>query len=259
MQFIHQFGCEEDEALPNDSVSLLEEIREIGFDKVLDTNDEFSKLKLKLPNNERESESYMQTISVRILKNHLREYSLDSFPDSKITRFKDNRKGFLGRILKSASNEYKELKKISDEIFLKIDEEFPTLKPERNRHEVLKRRMTSSCEEIEVSYDYETKKIKINKLECEKANVFKELRMILSSMNEFQEKECGICYSNYLDGQIATFPCQSCGQIYHETCLREWYTANPECRSVFDKIIGKCLFCDAVIDVNDRIVFIKIF
>lgn len=246
MQFIHQFGCEKEEASPNNSHSLLEEMREIGFDKVVDTNDEFSKLKLKLPNE--------QTITVRILKNQVLEYSLDSFPDCPITRFKDNKKGFLGRILKIATIEAKELKKISDEIFLKIDEEFPTLKPERNRQDVLKRRMTLSCEDAEISYDYKTKKIKINSTEYDtnnKENILTELRRNICSMNEDQGKNCGICYSNYLDGQMATFPCQYCEQIYHETCLREWFTSNPECRSVFDKLIGKCLFCDEVIDMLD--------
>lgn len=260
MQFIHQFGCEKEEELPlNNSIPLLEEIREIGFDKVLDTNDEFSKLKLKLPG----AEIATQTITVRILKNQVFEYSLDSFPDYPVTRFKDNKKGFLGRILKDATNEYRELKKISDEIFMKIDEEFPTLKPERNRQDILKRRMTLSCEEADISYDYKTKRVMINSTEYEtnnKENIFTELGRMLHSMNmnEDQEKDCGICYSNYLDGQLAAFPCQFCGQIYHETCLREWYTSIPECRSVFDKIIGKCLFCDEVREMVRRCwLFIK--
>ena len=47
MQFIHQFGHPIDSDNKYNSF-LLEEIREIGFDKVIDTNDEFSKLKLKL-------------------------------------------------------------------------------------------------------------------------------------------------------------------------------------------------------------------
>ena len=252
MQFIHQFGSEKEESIPN-SLSLLEEIREIGFDKVLDTNDEFSKLILRLPIDEG---NFVSPMTVRILKNQTLEYSLDSFPGYPVAILKDSKKGFLGRILKIATSEYKELRKISEEIFRRIDDEFPTLNPERSSKEILKRRIhcdSSQKEEIEIFYNFKAKQIQINSRDKNNSfnptniiEIFTELSRILQANTENQQKDCGICYSSYLDGQVAAFLCKVCGQIYHETCLREWYTSNPECKTVFDKIIGTCLFCDEV-------------
>ena len=244
MQFIHQFGHPIDSDNKYNSFSLLEEFREIGFDKVIDTNDEFSKLKLKIDDG---------VITVKILKNHLYEYSIDLFPDFPCQIIKVNKKGFLGRILKSALRDYKKLKKISNEIFMKIDEEFPTLKPERASETILKRRIgVCDGEEIVIVYDYKSDQLQVTtarkSMVINKENLFTDLNGILDSYKNSQSpKDCGICYSSYLDGQLAAFSCKSCAQIYHETCLREWYNSNPECRTVFDKIIGKCLFCDEVI------------
>ena len=207
-------------------------------------------------------------ISVKILNNQNYEYSIDSFPDYPITRIRDNKKGFLGRILKSATIHYKELKKISVEIFLKIDEKFQTLKPERNCKGILKRRihcLSSKNDELLIVYDYKSNQIQIETSSSANTStivnvneIFSELKNIFESINSNQQNECGICYSSYLDGQLAIFPCQSCDQIYHETCLREWYNSNPECKSVFDKIIGKCLFCDEVkVNGDGGIIIIK--
>lgn len=245
MQFIHKFGVEDEGTNYSSSLSLLEEIREIGFDKIIDTNDEFSRLKLKMP-----FESY-PTLNIKILRNQNYEYSFDSFPDCPVSKIKDSKQGFLGRILKLATNDFIKYKKICNEIFFKIDEEFPTLKPERNSNQILKRRILCGTEDIlEISYGYKSNQIQINSSSKsyfidDPFEIFSELKKIFIPIAEI-EKDCGICYSNYLDGQIAELKCPSCCQIYHETCLREWYISNPEFKTLFDKIFGKCLFCNEV-------------
>ena len=251
-EFIHQFGEHFEEKSRKTELNLLEEIREIGFDKVLDTNDEFTRFKLKLSD-----ESV--TITLRIFKTLL-EYSLDSFKDIPVRNFHDTKKGFLGRIMKSALNDYKYIERVSSEIFLKLDEQFLTLKPERFVKSIFKRRIKiGNNDEIMIYYDFESKELILkNDIQETKYSdskfdsLFSDLNRIINSITvdeEFNLKDCGICYSNYLDGNLTDLSCPNsgnCNQVYHVSCLREWFRANPESRTVFDQICGTCLFCDKV-------------
>ena len=258
-RFIHRFSEKLETKSMKNELNLLEEIREIGFDKILDTNDEFTRFKLKLTNEN-------VTISLRIFKAHL-EYSLDSFKDFPIKTIYDVKKGFLLKVMKSALNDYKEIEKVSKEIFLKLDENFLTLKPERFDKETLKRRIQcGQCGQfgneekvIIIYYDYETKNIILRDYETkysleQSELLFTHLKEIIltttTQSDNNSKKECGICYSNYLDGNLTDFICpntENCKQVYHVSCLREWFRANPESRTIFDKICGTCLFCDKVI------------
>lgn len=65
------------------------------------------------------------------------------------------------------------------------------------------------------------------------------------------EAECAICYSDELvnEGTGMTehpdVPCdnESCGRLYHLSCLREWLTSLPDSRITFDCILGTCPYC----------------
>ena len=245
MQFIHCFGN-----VPNNNsnLDLLEEIRGIGFENVIQTNDEFNRFKLKLNSNE--------TMSLRIFKDHL-EYSLDSFNDFPVKKVFDKKKGFLKRSIKAGENYLKELEEISLIVFDKIDENFNTLRPERFDKKSFKRRIyCKGGEEISIFYDFESKEIIMNnfKYSMEQGDkIFKDLHDHVGEEEDEEEtgKECGICYSIYLDGQLTNLSCSdssvsSCNQIYHETCLRELFKANPTSRTIFDKIVGNGLFCETV-------------
>lgn len=235
------------------NLNLLEEIREIGFNKVLDTNDGFTRFNLKLSD-----ESV--TITLRILKTWL-EYSLDSFKDLPVRQIYDTKKGFLGRIMKFALNDYKEIERISAEIFLKLDERFLTLKPERFVKNIFKRRIQiRNNDELIIYYDFESRDLILkNGMQETKYSdskfdsLFSDLNSIIISTVTDDEscdfKDCGICYSNYLDGNLTDLKCPNsgnCKQVYHVNCLREWFRANPASRTVFDQICGTCLFCDKV-------------
>lgn len=230
-------------------LNLLEEFREIGFDKVLDTNDEFTKFKLKLHND--------AAMTLKIVGRQQFECSLDSFKDAPVKTHLDSEKGFLKRIMKLATSYYNELMGISQEVFKEIDDKFLTLQPERFDNRALKRRIHG---EVLVYYDYETKKLiiqkgdnTISKYSADQTDflITNLTYLVTTNTTEDSSKECGICYSNYLDGHLTDLICPDpsklgCKQVYHANCLREWFRANPESRTVFDKICGSCLFCDQV-------------
>lgn len=251
-QFIHQYGEQVERSAGKKELNLLEEIREIGFDKILDTNDEFTRFTLKLSDEN-------ATITLKIFSTWL-EYSLNSFKDFPIKKDHDTKKGFLGRVMKSALSDYKEMERISNEIFLKLDEQFLTLKPERFDKQNFKRRIQNgNNNELMIYYDYESKGLVLKNgiketiyNESEFETLFSDLNIIISTTTTDKgndSKDCGICYSNYLDGNLTDFKCpnrENCNQVYHMSCLREWFRANPESRTIFDQICGTCLFCDKV-------------
>jgi E3 ubiquitin-protein ligase FANCL len=63
--------------------------------------------------------------------------------------------------------------------------------------------------------------------------------------------ECAICYSDELITEATGMtehpdvPCdnESCGRLYHPSCLREWLTSLPDSRISFDCILGTCPYC----------------
>ena len=175
-------------------------------------------------------------------------------------------KGFLAKIIRNSNTFADELHKIIEGIFLKLDENFNTLKPERFDKKLFLRRIlldSFTDKQLSVSYNFSTKNIVV--LYDSKESKFidyesleLELNHILkSSCLKAESLECGICYSDFLDGSMADYACskfclsgKGCNQVYHEGCLREWFRANPESRTIFDKICGKCLFCEKVIKLR---------
>ena len=271
MQFIHTFGAQINSEKLNNLKSksdrkgsdildyghdLLEEIRCIGFNRILDANDDFTNLKIKIIDH--------HCITLKISRNQL-EYTLDSFPNISVKSLLTFQKGFLSKIIKSATADYKRLDDVCN-VFLKIDNTFPTLQPERMNPESLKRRIHLSYnEEILLTFDFDAGKFFLSSyLDCsgsitsesfDLSNnlseiLIKKLTQKLKSSDPINNPiECGICYSDYLDGQIAAFKCPNalnCKQIYHESCLKNWFRANPESKTIFDQISGNCLFCDKV-------------
>lgn len=251
-QFIHQYGEQVERSAGKKELNLLEEIREIGFDKILDTNDEFTRFTLKLSDEN-------VTITLKIFSTWL-EYFLNSYKDFPVKKVHDTKKGFLGRVMKLALNDYEAMERISLEIFSRLDEQFLTLKPERFDKRNFKRRIQiGNNSEVLIYYDYESKELvlkndiqesKYSKSEFE--SLFSDLNAIINTIPTDEgnnTKDCGICYSNYLDGNLTDLKCpntENCSQVYHMSCLREWFRANPESRTVFDQICGACLFCDKV-------------
>ncbi len=247
MQFIHRYGEIKVSVTPSSKNDLLEEIREVGFHKVIDTNDDFSKFKLKVDT--------IEILSLQLFKDRL-EYSLDSFKDFPKRAVFDKKRGFLDRVLKAGLNDLKELERIYNLVFARLDEQFLTLQPERHDKTILRRRIhnnQSIADEntLLIYYNYESKQIIMNEHRHysvhESDKLIQDLKDII--VEDEAEKECGICYSTYLDGQLTNLTCSNalkCKQMYHESCLREWFRSIPTSRTIFEKIGGNCLFCETV-------------
>jgi hypothetical protein len=58
--------------------------------------------------------------------------------------------------------------------------------------------------------------------------------------------ECGICMASEQDGQLPTVKCpaDNCGQMYHASCVKEWFTSISR-QSKW--IIGACPYCSHTI------------
>lgn len=242
----------------NNNNSLLDEIRRIGFNRIIDSNDNFSILKVKI------SSDHIITITM----NPSLQFHFDLFP--KILPFNcsfdKSEEGFLLKLLKLAESELNLLLK-AQLIFKQIDESFSTLEPERFDQFLFERRIHVAHKTIVlVSYDSVKKVLHLNITESKSESVDHPLidiqnnneeEFIIKTISQFLstcktqdsndiKAECGICYSDYLDGKVAEFPCTHCKQIYHENCLKEWFMTNPECRTIFNQICGSCLFCEKV-------------
>jgi hypothetical protein len=86
--------------------------------------------------------------------------------------------------------------------------------------------------------------------------ILAQLKSLISSVSAcaaandsgYSDFECGICYSDYLDGQLTDFQCSNsgCNHAYHQTCLLAWFKANPACQCNFNYYTGPCLFCEEV-------------
>lgn len=246
-RFIQCYGTSKPPSEPPSKVevNLLEEIRGIGFDKVIEVDDSFSRIVLKV-----DIELFC---TVRIFPTTV-EYSFDfySFSVPNVI-MPDLKKGFLARILKIAQTRYKHLNRVR-EIFSEIDSKFPTIRPDRHTVSSFIRNihMGEEVEPVRIVYDPLTDLFSV--LNCdfkiEEIEVaFEKIVDFIASINRVECRECGICYSDFLDGQVANFNCPNvdgCQHVYHESCLREWFLSNPESKSVFNRISGNCLFCEKV-------------
>ncbi|XP_030052063.1 E3 ubiquitin-protein ligase FANCL isoform X2 [Microcaecilia unicolor] len=57
--------------------------------------------------------------------------------------------------------------------------------------------------------------------------------------------DCGICYAYCLDTAIPDQVCDDprCGQPFHQVCLYEWLRGLPSSRQSFNVIFGECPYC----------------
>ncbi|XP_014786459.2 E3 ubiquitin-protein ligase FANCL isoform X1 [Octopus bimaculoides] len=57
--------------------------------------------------------------------------------------------------------------------------------------------------------------------------------------------ECGICYSYRLGMELPCKVCESaqCGQPYHQSCLYEWLKTLPSSRYSYNMVFGECPIC----------------
>ncbi|XP_065883470.1 E3 ubiquitin-protein ligase FANCL-like isoform X2 [Dysidea avara] len=64
--------------------------------------------------------------------------------------------------------------------------------------------------------------------------------------------ECCICYSYRLDGNTPEVVCDNdqCCQAFHHSCLFEWLKSVPTSRQSFNTIFGECPYCSKPISVN---------
>jgi len=57
--------------------------------------------------------------------------------------------------------------------------------------------------------------------------------------------ECAICYTYRLDGALPDIVCDNskCARPFHGSCLYEWLRAVPTTRQAFNTIFGSCTYC----------------
>ena len=62
--------------------------------------------------------------------------------------------------------------------------------------------------------------------------------------------DCGICYGYKLGEALPEKSCDQnpkCGRLFHQECLFEWIRSNPDSRQSFQTLFGKCPYCDVQI------------
>lgn len=64
--------------------------------------------------------------------------------------------------------------------------------------------------------------------------------------------ECAICGEILLDLVPAQVICSSCSSPFHHDCCLQWLQIDPECRSVFDQLLGQCPACSAPLRLDHR-------
>ena len=159
-------------------------------------------------------------------------------------------RGFLTKLV-SFAQEQLFIRQNATKIFAKIDSLFPTLAPDRHSS-LLKRSIFTgrNCEPIKVRF--EAPGFWVNNCPVTADEIISHLQAWLPSnlaLFSSSDLECGICYSDYLDGYLADFRCanSACTHSYHRACLLSWFKANPTCQCNFNFYRGACLFCEQVI------------
>ena len=85
------------------------------------------------------------------------------------------------------------------------------MKPERASETILKEELVYvMAREIVIVYDYKVDQFQVTtareSMVINKESLFTDLNDILALIQNSQSpKDCGICYSSYLDGQLAAF------------------------------------------------------
>lgn len=166
-------------------------------------------------------------------------------------------RGFLARLVKRSETEVERLLQMQI-VLLDLDARFSTLGPERGDGMAgLRRIHVGDGSVAQISADFRGDRFILGHgSEPERAFGMHEIDNLLQAMaalttshgNDESNGACGVCYSDYIDGQLAQLSCpnRTCAQIYHESCLRAWFRTNPQTRMLFGHISGSCLFCEQV-------------
>lgn len=239
MKFIHAYG-----PIPIPTALIVEELATFGFNRVSRCSEDFSAFSISLTVDSNCTGN--ESIQIKCIDGA----AVVDIADSKL-KFPLKR-GFLAKSLKAAQMQLAFLHEIQ-QFFQKIDNSFPTLVPERHSS-TPKRSIFVGRGHAPISVVFENPSFRVDE-HCGigKHELFAHLQALLSppatatfSMSE--EDECGICYSDFLDGHLADVKCTShgCGHAYHRTCLLSWFKANPSCQCQFNYYTGPCLFCEQV-------------
>lgn len=62
--------------------------------------------------------------------------------------------------------------------------------------------------------------------------------------------ECAICGAILLGLEPARIICPSCLAPFHHDCCLQWLQMDPECRSVFDQLLGHCPACSTPLQLD---------
>ncbi len=231
MKFIHAYA-----PIPVPISLIVTELKEFGFSRFSDISEDFSAFSLKITHDEQVHIKCVdgQAIYQVVGKNF-------AFP---------LRHGFVGQIVKIAEAQIAQMQQIF-QIFKKIDDSFSTLAPERNS-KTLKRTIFvgRSLEPVRVSF--EDSAFVVNNSIIQSEQIIQHLLSLVPQTAYSSDFECGICYSDCLDGQLTDFQCSNrkCHHYYHSSCLLSWFKANPACQCNFNYYTGPCLFCEQVIVEN---------
>jgi len=77
------------------------------------------------------------------------------------------------------------------------------------------------------------------------------------TMTEELARECGVCYSYRLhdpETQVSELPdvtCPICVRPYHRSCILGWLRALPSTRRSFNILVGECPYCSETMTVKD--------
>ncbi|KAK3146222.1 hypothetical protein QOZ80_3BG0263210 [Eleusine coracana subsp. coracana] len=87
----------------------------------------------------------------------------------------------------------------------------------------------------------------------------------LSTCNDDEQADCGICYAKHLpvddelgvhSGCATDYTCEnsSCSRAFHSFCLRDWLRSITTTRQSYDVLFGNCPYCSdpVAVKVTDR-------
>ena len=71
------------------------------------------------------------------------------------------------------------------------------------------------------------------------------LQTLFPNANQLRKDqlECSICSEIWLDNYYPSLICSLCNSLYHKECAASWLQIDPDARSVFGQLNGKCPVC----------------
>lgn len=254
--------------------NLLKEVEEqIGWDRFLKTNEDFTSLKFVYRDAEQRSHQI-------IIERKVSSSSLACTVDLPIpVKIKEN---------DSLSSIYQKFIKVVDqcqqfwELLKEIDDNCWVLEPEVNAFRCTYRRIAlegsssirvdidptqpstfPECRFVGPSSVVDPLKQNLNKnmsLWDDHEGLLENLRNVLhvkfpsksSVSKENLQVECGICYSYQLGDEIPEKICEDarCAQPFHTSCLFEWMRSLPTFRQSFNIIFGECPYCGKKLTIH---------